>query len=588
MSLFRRMFSRKEAAVEVTELAASPYFDANWYLKAYPDVKAARADPAKHYIEHGARERRDPGPKFSTAEYFARHAELEATGENPVLHFMRVRGEGEEPPLPDYSDRTIELPEPEYVQPAKSKPKPLLPIRHGPLVDPDRDRELNELEAAADAESVARSQRSIDALVAALPVNEAATLADPVPAIFHFVYGFKSAGDIPFYGYMAIRSALSFNPGWRAYYYSMHEPAGPNWDRIKDYVTYIRIGDFDYFMNAKFHHYAHKADVVRLIVINKVGGVYLDLDTLTRRSFEGLRNEEFVMGVQASGPDSSSGMANAVMMGKPGARFSTIWIEQYGYFRSKGRDDLWDYHSVKMPVQMMSLAPDAIRVLDYRAFFYPLWHSVEAHLFTERAYDRFKDEFEDAYCFHLWNGASGPFLETLDDDFVRTSRSVYAEIARLVESTPLTPTEQVAPVRKLRRAKKGRATVAPADAASAGPSGTEVAATAAGGASGARVAGRPRRKSGSVEVAAAAPVAGASVATPRRRKGGTSAAPAAAPELAPMSVDKRKPQRLGKAEAKPVRMEDVASAAVGRRAPAARSRSGSSKAAAKRKRRIAP
>jgi Glycosyltransferase sugar-binding region containing DXD motif len=421
MNLLKRIFSRPNASVAA--LRSSTYFDAAWYLQAYPDVRAAGMDAALHYLEHGAHEGRNPGPRFSSSEYLRLHPGVAAAGENPVLHFMRTRRAGQEPPMPVYGDA--------------ARQAGGLPIRHGALVDPARDRALNQLEAASDKMALDRSTRSIDALLAQLPIDPTASLADPVPRILHFVYGFKNGGDIPYYGYMAIKSALHFNPGWRACYYTMNEPKGPIWDRIKAHVTLIRIGDFDYFMNARFHHYAHKADVIRLLIINRVGGVYLDLDTITRRSFEDLRSHEFVMGVQASGPDSSSGMANAVLVGKPGARFSTKWIEQYAYFRSRGRDDLWDYHSVKMPVHMMTHAPETVHILDYRAFFYPLWHAVETQLFTERAYDRFKDEFEAAYCFHLWNGASGPFLESLDDEFVRTSRSVYGEIARQVEGISL-------------------------------------------------------------------------------------------------------------------------------------------------------
>jgi hypothetical protein len=439
IGLFRRFFGRQRSA-EAERLRGSFYFNEAWYLNANPDVRAAGVDAALHYVEHGARERRDPGPHFSTAEYLRMNPGVEAAGENPVLHFMRTRREGQAPPLPNYGDAQKSADGGKGELRTASE----LPIRHGPLVDPARDRELNRIEAAEDPEGLSRSKTAIDAFLAALPVDPSADITQPVPRIFHFVYGFKQGGDIPYYGYMAIRSALHFNPGWSVYYYTMNVPTGPNWDRIKDAVTLIQISDFDYVMNARFHHYAHKADIVRMIAINKVGGVYLDLDTLTRRSFEDLRQHEFVMGVQASGPDSSSGMANAVMMGKPGARFSTRWLAQYDYFRSKGRDGLWDYHSVKMPVEMMTLSPELIHVLDYRAFFYPLWHAVEAHLFTESAFVRFRHEFDTTYCFHLWNGASGPFLETLNEDFVRGSRSIYASIAREVEGFPEPPARPIA------------------------------------------------------------------------------------------------------------------------------------------------
>ena len=88
---------------------------------------------------------------------------------------------------------------------------------------------------------------------------------------------------------------------------------------------------------------------------------------------------------------------------------------------------------MKLPGIMMAQSPETINVLEYRAFFYPLWESIEAQLFTDRGAERFAGHFDDAYCFHLWHGGTSNFLEKVDDAFVRTSRSIYASIARKVE-----------------------------------------------------------------------------------------------------------------------------------------------------------
>ena len=45
----------------------SSFFDEAWYLEKYADVASAGADAAVHYLEHGASEGRDPGPRFSTS-----------------------------------------------------------------------------------------------------------------------------------------------------------------------------------------------------------------------------------------------------------------------------------------------------------------------------------------------------------------------------------------------------------------------------------------------------------------------------------------------------------------------------------------
>ena len=78
-----------------------PEFDAEYYLKTYPDVGAAGLDPFQHYLLIGFREFRLPFEGFEPRLYALRRMG-EARGENPVAH-MRVNGFGpaREIPRPD-------------------------------------------------------------------------------------------------------------------------------------------------------------------------------------------------------------------------------------------------------------------------------------------------------------------------------------------------------------------------------------------------------------------------------------------------------------------------------------------------------
>lgn len=75
--------------VHAWRISRCPLFDRHWYLRMYEDVAASGADPAMHYLLHGAAEGRDPGPAFSTMGYLSRHADVAGSGRNPLLHFMR-------------------------------------------------------------------------------------------------------------------------------------------------------------------------------------------------------------------------------------------------------------------------------------------------------------------------------------------------------------------------------------------------------------------------------------------------------------------------------------------------------------------
>ena len=86
-----RVPERHEVGLELepaAHLARSGLFDPKWYLQKYPDVLRRRMNPVHHYLKYGAKERRDPGPAFSTGGYVARYPDVELAGMNPLLHYL--------------------------------------------------------------------------------------------------------------------------------------------------------------------------------------------------------------------------------------------------------------------------------------------------------------------------------------------------------------------------------------------------------------------------------------------------------------------------------------------------------------------
>jgi hypothetical protein len=68
-------------------LESSSLFDAEWYLKTYPDVALAKLNPYRHYLLYGWRELRDPSATFSTRRYLERNPDVLEQGICPLLHY---------------------------------------------------------------------------------------------------------------------------------------------------------------------------------------------------------------------------------------------------------------------------------------------------------------------------------------------------------------------------------------------------------------------------------------------------------------------------------------------------------------------
>ncbi len=81
---------KKRLRRQCSLLAQSGLFDPAWYSSTYPDVVQSGIDPVEHYLRHGAREGRNPGPRFNTQNYLRRYPDVaKATPPiNPLLHYV--------------------------------------------------------------------------------------------------------------------------------------------------------------------------------------------------------------------------------------------------------------------------------------------------------------------------------------------------------------------------------------------------------------------------------------------------------------------------------------------------------------------
>jgi hypothetical protein len=81
-------------AKDLETIRNSLFFNSSHYLETNPDIRAAGMDAAFHYLVHGGREGRDPGPFFSTRAYLARYPDVAEAGLNALLHY-ETRGRSE-------------------------------------------------------------------------------------------------------------------------------------------------------------------------------------------------------------------------------------------------------------------------------------------------------------------------------------------------------------------------------------------------------------------------------------------------------------------------------------------------------------
>ncbi|KAL0249880.1 hypothetical protein I308_103183 [Cryptococcus tetragattii IND107] len=228
-----------------------------------------------------------------------------------------------------------------------------------------------------------------------------------VPDAVHYVYGLKPVPEgqrgeeLPYYAYLAMRSAL-INLSPKAIYFIYGRP---------------------------LKHFAHKADVLRLLAMKYSGGIYLDIDIYVTKPFDDLLYYPTTLGMEAS-PDSRrsaldpEGLCNAIIISQPNSLFIDRWLASYETFDG----GIWAQHSVVKPWQLAREHPTEVQVLSERAFFWPMWHGDEIKKTHETSQHDFKASGQ--YAYHAWESLAMGYLSKLSPTSIRENENSFNRMVR--------------------------------------------------------------------------------------------------------------------------------------------------------------
>jgi hypothetical protein len=228
-----------------------------------------------------------------------------------------------------------------------------------------------------------------------------------------------------------------------------YEPTGEWFEKARPYLSLNKISAPDSIQGNKLHHVAHQADIVRLQMLQQYGGIYLDLDTISKKPLTSLLDHSFVIAKEFKPPvyytnwdriknavrqfnlaplteeQKVYGLCNAVMLSEPGSPFIDSWLDSYKTFRSKGKDEFWVEHSVKVPYELAKQTPELVTILEPFAFHYPAYDPKGLAWLFEKSAD-----YPDAFLHHLWETNAWNYIKQLTVNQIKTADTTYNNIAR--------------------------------------------------------------------------------------------------------------------------------------------------------------
>lgn len=298
----------------------------------------------------------------------------------------------------------------------------------------------------------------------------------PIPKLFHFIY---IAGNHPFAmaHYTAIKSCLVVQKAEEIHVWHGPEPEHLKknkwWRRAKRIAKFHEVSIPAYINFNAVWWKQHQADYMRINILYKYGGVYMDLDVLSYRPLDGseiapqfenenitdinLFNQEIVMC-----RESDTKICNCVIMARKEHPFIKEWIHRYNTQYTQN----WTLLSVETPAKIHRQHPEfnvcilktqtflPFMFQDFRFFYYDAtnWlipHSILIHLWDTESFkakmvpiddDYYKERPDNTYTknFKQFTDSDDPLLDIIEDEVTLTSSQVLEPISEEVTQSTVT------------------------------------------------------------------------------------------------------------------------------------------------------
>jgi hypothetical protein len=190
----------------------------------------------------------------------------------------------------------------------------------------------------------------------------------------------------------------------------------PNWYMVKDLFEVRPVEMPEEIGGVPLTQIQYKADVLRLQILQKLGGIYLDTDTLLLKGLHPLMGPEMVLA-----RESSDSLAMSPIICKPEAEFIKVWLDRIPRALEVGT---WAYHAVNLPVEISKEIPCDIRP---QAEFFPfdLRHN---YLFDDGRADEHMQRMGDPYALHVYETYWAGYIDGVDESYMRTRDTLFARL----------------------------------------------------------------------------------------------------------------------------------------------------------------
>ena len=245
----------------------------------------------------------------------------------------------------------------------------------------------------------------------------------PIPNIVHFLHGLSSSPEkrefelVHHLAVIAVRERL--RPSIINVHF-IHEPSSYWWNATKHLVTPVRVGHRD--LLSRILHHAHKADFLRLLILEREGGLYLDMDVIVLKQLTGFTGNKVLLGEEGVG--GLYGFSNAIIASPKGSHFIKTWLE---ITQRTFSNEKWNDHSIQLPKILAREFEDQISVQNHEQFCWPLWDSEGL---SQLYLSNDCDFTSTSQTVHLWHHKVHTYLQNLTVESILRHETCFTKLAR--------------------------------------------------------------------------------------------------------------------------------------------------------------
>lgn len=245
-------------------------------------------------------------------------------------------------------------------------------------------------------------------------IEQLCTTHFKVPNILHYIWLGK--GNFDFMYFVSIYSGYKNQHPCLIFLYYDTLPSGEWWNllllRVPNIIP-VKVNPPSKIGGRKIVYVQHKSDILRLQILTKYGGIYLDTDQLLLTSLDKFRDKECTMGMAADGY-----FGSAVIIAGTNSAFIKKWMDSYSAYKP----NLWGENSVIMATKLAKQYPKLIHVEKHYCSFYPHQTYLSDHNY----------KWSHSYGIHIYKPGREKQLKQLNFSSIRKLNNTLGAAFRFV------------------------------------------------------------------------------------------------------------------------------------------------------------